>query len=77
MKNKSKLKPVMTFKSRITQIKIANKGDSIGYNRTFIATEDMKYAILPIGYADGYDFLLSNRGKVILKNQGALVIQWH
>ena len=69
MKNKSKLKPVMTFKSRITQIKIANKGDSIGYNRTFIATEDMKYAILPIGYADGYDFLLSNRGKVILKNQ--------
>jgi len=66
MKTKINLKPVMSFKSRITQLKSAYKGDSIGYNRTFIAAKSMDYAILPVGYADGYDFLLSNRGKVIL-----------
>ena len=74
MKSKVNLKPVMTFKSRITQIKSAKKGNSIGYNRTFIVPDDMKYAILPVGYADGYDFLLSNKGKVILKNQVCNII---
>ncbi|MBT5420597.1 MAG: alanine racemase, partial [Candidatus Cloacimonetes bacterium] len=69
LKDKIKLKPVMTFKSRISQIKSAKKGGSIGYNRTYMATEDMNYAILPIGYADGYDFLLSNKGNVMLKNK--------
>ena len=74
MKNKVKLKPVMTFKSCITQIKNAKKGDSIGYNRTYIASDNMKYAILPVGYADGYDFLLSNRSKVILKNKVCKIV---
>jgi len=74
MKNKVKLKPVMTFKSCITQIKNAKKGDSIGYNRTYIASDNMKYAILPVGYADGYDYLLSNRGKVIFKNKVCKIV---
>jgi len=69
LKREILLKPVMTFKSRITQIKNAKKGDSIGYNRTYLATDDMKYAILPVGYADGYDFLLSNKGKVVLQDK--------
>ncbi len=68
MKNKVNLKPVMTFKTRITQVKSAKKGDSIGYNRTFVAPTDMEYAILPVGYADGYDFLLSNKGKVVIND---------
>jgi len=66
--NKISLKSVMTFKSRIGQIKTAEKGESIGYNRTYIAPEKIKYAILPVGYADGYDFMLSNKGKVLIKN---------
>lgn len=68
MKNKVNLKSIMTFKSRISQIKFANKNDSIGYNRTFIVPENMKYAILPVGYADGYDFLLSNKGMVVIND---------
>ncbi|MEA2096606.1 MAG: alanine racemase, partial [Candidatus Cloacimonadota bacterium] len=68
MKDKVNLKPVMTFKSHITQIKSAKKDDSIGYNRTFMVPNDMNYAVLPVGYADGYDFLLSNKGKVVIKN---------
>ena len=58
------LKPVMSFKSRISSLKQIEKGNSIGYNRTFIAYRNLTYAILPIGYADGYDFLLSNKGFV-------------
>jgi len=69
LKSKINLKPVMTFKSRISQIKTAEKGDSVGYNRTFIAPKKMKYAIIPVGYADGYDFLLSNKGKVVIRNK--------
>lgn len=63
------LKPVMSFKSFVCQIKTAQKGDSVGYNRTYIAPTDIKYAIIPVGYADGYDFLLSNKGIVRIKNR--------
>ena len=69
LEEKVNLKPVMTFKSRISQIKIADKGESIGYNRTYIASQKIKYAILPVGYADGYDFMLSNKGKVLIKEK--------
>ena len=74
LKEKIKLKPVMTFKSRISQIKFAEKDDAIGYNRTYISNKKIKYAILPIGYADGYDFLLSNKGKVLIQNKLCNVI---
>ncbi len=67
-KNKLNLKQIMTFKSHISQIKIAEIGDAIGYNRTFVANKKMKFAILPVGYADGYDYMLSSKGKVLYKN---------
>jgi alanine racemase len=60
------LKPVMTFKASLSQVKTMKKGDTIGYNRTWIAPADGKYGIIPIGYADGYDYLLSNCGVVKL-----------
>lgn len=66
LKAKIELKPVMHFKTRISQIKIAEPGEYIGYNCTFKVKKKMRYAILPVGYADGYDYLLSNRGEVLL-----------
>jgi len=68
------LTPVMTFKTTLSQIKSIRKGESVGYNRSWIAPEDGLYGILPIGYADGYDFLLSNCGLVRLKDQLCKVI---
>ncbi len=62
------LQPVLKFKSRISQIKSAQKGDYIGYNRTFACPHDLRYAIIPVGYADGYDYLLSNCGKVLIND---------
>jgi alanine racemase len=47
------LKSVINLSSVITQIKKIKKGESIGYNRTFIARENLQIAIVPVGYADG------------------------
>lgn len=63
------LKAVMTFKSQITQIKNINAGETIGYNRTYQADKNMQYAIIPVGYADGYDYLLGNNAPVLIENQ--------
>ena len=41
------------LKTSISQIKIINKGDSVGYNRKFISKKIMKIGVVPIGYADG------------------------
>lgn len=64
------LQPVMTFKASLSQVKQMKKGDTIGYNRAWTAPKDGKYGIIPIGYADGYDYLLSNCG-VVLINSGS------
>lgn len=60
----AKLKPTLTLKTHIAQVKNVKKGDSIGYNFTFKAKKDIKIAILPIGYNDGIDRRLSNKGLV-------------
>ncbi|HRI01232.1 MAG TPA: alanine racemase C-terminal domain-containing protein, partial [Saprospiraceae bacterium] len=44
---------VHTLKARISQIKIIQAGESVSYNRSFVADKEMKIAILSIGYADG------------------------
>jgi len=49
----NKLNHVGELCSHITQIQNLNKGDSVGYNRSFIALKKMKIAVLPLGYADG------------------------
>lgn len=59
--NKIDLKPVMTFKSVVSQVKKINAGRGLGYNHTWIAPRDSCYAIVPVGYADGYDYLLGNK----------------
>jgi alanine racemase len=66
-KEKIDLRPVLSFKTSISQIKTAFPGESIGYNRTHLVEKETRFAILPLGYADGYDFLLSNKGFVELE----------
>jgi alanine racemase len=56
----SHLQSVITLKSVITQIKKVKKGDTIGYNRTFTASKNMRIAIVPVGYADGFPRAFSN-----------------
>jgi alanine racemase len=61
-----RLKPVMTFKTKVSYFKYFEKGKSIGYDRTFITNRDTRIVTLPIGYADGYPRSLSNKGEVYL-----------
>lgn len=68
------LKPIMTWKTRIIQIKDVPAGSYIGYDRTHQVQQDSRIAILPIGYWDGYERHLSNRGKVIINNQQAPIL---
>ncbi len=60
------LKPVMSIFSKIIHIKYLDKNESIGYNRTKITDRKTVLGVLPIGYADGYNRLLSNRGFVYI-----------
>lgn len=47
------LKPVLSLKSRIVDIKNINKGQSVGYGRKFVASSQCTIATIAIGYADG------------------------
>lgn len=68
------LKPVMTWKSIVTQIKEIDVGEAVGYGLTWFASRKTKIAIIPIGYSDGYDRKLSNIGRVIVNGKYAPVI---
>lgn len=68
------LKPVLTWKSIIAQVKQVSKGDSVGYGRTWFAKRKTKIGVVPVGYADGYDRGLSNKAKVIVKDKKVSVI---
>lgn len=60
------LRPVMTFKSVISQVKTVYPGDSISYGRTYTAEAERKIATVTVGYADGYARLLSGKGKALV-----------
>lgn len=68
------LKTAMTFKTRVTAVKEVPRGTPISYGRTFVTQKLTKVATLPVGYADGYSRLLSNRGEVVIKGQRVPVI---
>jgi alanine racemase len=68
------LKPVLSWKTRIVQIKEVKKGETVGYGRTYKAKKDLKIAVLPVGYYDGYDRHLSNIGRVLIRGKFAPVV---
>ena len=68
------LLPVLSWKTRIAQIKEVAAGSYVGYGCTFRATHAMRLAVLPTGYSDGYDRRLSDRGHVLVRGRRAPVI---
>ncbi|SFN48112.1 alanine racemase [Bizionia echini] len=67
--------PIATLKSIISQIHRIKKGDSVGYNRAFIATKQTKTATIPIGHADGIGRQYGNgKGFVTINNIQAPII---
>lgn len=65
--------PVLTWKTRITQLKKVPADAFIGYGCTYRTTSPAKIAILPIGYSEGFDRALSNRAHVLVRGRRAPV----
>ncbi|MEA3305789.1 MAG: alanine racemase [Candidatus Omnitrophota bacterium] len=68
------LRPVLSLKTRIVFLKKTPAGRSISYGRTYITQRPTIIATLPIGYADGYGRILSNKAKVLVRGQRAPVV---
>ncbi len=68
------LKPAMSLKTRIVFLKKTPPGMSISYGRTYITQKPTVIATLPIGYADGYGRILSNKAKVLVRGERAPVV---
>ena len=68
------LKPVLSWKSIVAQVKWVKTGDSVGYGRTWFAPKRTKLAIVPIGYSDGYDRGLSNNSSVLIRGKKAQLV---
>lgn len=60
------LKPGLSFLTRVSFLKKVAKGESIGYGRTWFAPVDTWIATIPVGYADGFNRLFSNSGRVLI-----------
>ncbi len=50
----SQLQPAMTWKTRVVDVREIAAGETVGYGATFVATQPMRLALLPVGYADGF-----------------------
>ncbi len=68
------LKPLMTLKSRVLQIKKVKKGGFISYNNTFKAAKNMSAAIVAAGYDNGIPRLLSNKGSILVNGKFAPIV---
>lgn len=73
-KENIKLKPALMLKSNVVHIKTLPKGKYISYGRKFVTEKESVIATLPIGYADGYTRLLTNKAKVIINGKLAPVV---
>jgi alanine racemase len=65
---------VLAWKTRVLTLKDVAAGEAIGYMGTFVTKARSRIAVLPVGYADGYPRLLSNRARVIVGGEYAPVV---
>jgi len=68
------LKPVLSWEARIDFIKEVPAGSNISYGATYVTKSTSKIATIPLGYADGYSRLLSNKGFVLINGQRASIV---
>jgi len=68
------LKPVLSWHTRISQVKELDPGTPVSYGGTYRTRGRERIAVLPVGYADGYRRFLSNRGRVLIRGLPAPVV---
>lgn len=65
---------IMTFKTRVVQLRSVPAGRYISYSRTYQTTRRTRVAVLPVGYGHGYPWLLGNRGEVLIRGRRTPII---
>jgi alanine racemase len=65
---------IMSFKTRVVQLRDVPAGRSISYGRTYRTSRWTRVAVLPVGYGHGYPWHLSNRGEVLVRGRRAPII---
>ncbi|MBN1965524.1 MAG: alanine racemase [Anaerolineae bacterium] len=68
------LRPALALKSHLARVRTLPGGVSISYGRTFTTPCAMPVGLVPVGYGDGYQRLLSNRGQVLVNGRRAPII---
>ncbi|HWZ77125.1 MAG TPA: alanine racemase [Candidatus Sulfotelmatobacter sp.] len=68
------VKPILTWKTRILSLRNFGANQALGYGATYVTKAPAQVAVLPVGYADGYNRQLSNRGRVILREHYAPIL---
>ncbi len=68
------LEPVMSIRSVVSMVKETAPGEPVSYGRTFTTQSPARLATIPIGYADGYLRLFSNRASVLIRGKRAPIV---
>lgn len=68
------LRPVMSLRSRIIQIREVSAGSGVGYNATFVAQRDSRIGVIAAGYGDGIHRSLGNKGCVLVQGKLAPIV---
>jgi alanine racemase len=68
------VKPILTWKTRILSMRHFAANHPLGYGGSYVTKAPTHVAVLPVGYADGYNRQLSNRGRVIVRDHYAPIV---
>jgi alanine racemase len=69
-----RVKPILTWKTRILSLRNFAANQPLGYGATYLTKAPAHVAVLPVGYADGFNRQLSNRGRVIVREHYAPIV---
>ncbi len=73
-KREIELRPALAWKTRIAQLKTVAAGDFVGYGLTYRVSRNLRLAVMPVGYSDGYDRKLSNGGRALVRGRSVPVV---
>lgn len=68
------VKPILTWKTRILSLRELGANHPLGYGGTYVTKAPARVAVLPVGYADGFNRQLSNKGRVIVRDHYAPIV---
>lgn len=68
------LAPVMSFKSRLVQVRAMPPGANVSYGRTWTSRRESRIGVVAVGYGHGYSWLLSNRGAMLVRGVRAPIV---